>query len=358
MRIFIKYFILTISIFIATYVTIGFSLSSPSYLGPVSEYYDGESFRNIYPPTKTDSIFKRLSTNLQFKSSRNLTAVFPIKESQFVSVTNNIKVTHINHSSWLLQYQDMTIIIDPIFSDRASPLQFIGPKRTHEPPFSLTDTPHIDIIFVSNNHYDKMDKTTLKYLISRDNPVCISGLGTHLLLNQWGCETVVGLNWFETLAFNEDFSFTFTPSHDSSGRGLLDKNNSLWGGLLIEYKKQHTTYYTGDVSNSELFDFLTKQLSPIQLLILPQLDTVSNHEISSQLMTTSKAVLFHNQLNSQQTLTPSLATFTPSNLSLSNIHEDLAVKKSIYNILDTSFLTMISGQQIIHEISSMKMIEN
>ena len=103
--------------------------------------------------------------NLLFKSSQGFTIPYQIiHPEQLTPPIDTIKLTFINHSSWLIQYP-LNILIDPIFSNRASPFPFIGPKRYHPTPLPIESLPRIDVLFISHNHYDHMDKSTLKRIM-------------------------------------------------------------------------------------------------------------------------------------------------------------------------------------------------
>ncbi|MEK9575915.1 MAG: MBL fold metallo-hydrolase, partial [Gammaproteobacteria bacterium] len=100
--------------------------------------------------------------------------VVNLKSREF---SEKIKVSWINHSTFLIQTQGLNIITDPIFSERASPVSFAGPKRVHKPSISLTNLPKIDIVIISHDHYDHLDLDSINTIIERDNPKVYLGLG-------------------------------------------------------------------------------------------------------------------------------------------------------------------------------------
>src|SRR3546814_15568207 len=98
--------------------------------------------------------------------------------------------TWVGHSTVLVQTAGLNILTDPIWSERASPVSFIGPKRVREPGIRFEDLPKIDLVLVSHNHYDHMDLPTLKRLWERDRPLIVTSLGNDTLLRRAGIGAV------------------------------------------------------------------------------------------------------------------------------------------------------------------------
>ncbi|KAJ7090814.1 beta-lactamase superfamily domain-containing protein [Mycena belliarum] len=165
---------------------------------------------------------------------------------------NKIKATWLGHACFLVELPSSTvgvrgarILFDPVFSDRCSPSQWAGPKRYTPPPCSLEDVPEIDAIVISHNHYDHMDTTSLTNLLARSpaphvfapigNAAYFRGLGipaarTHCL-DWWDARRVSAA---VSATHTVEFDVTFTPGQHFTGRGLLDRFKSLWGGWVVE----------------------------------------------------------------------------------------------------------------------------
>ena len=154
-------------------------------------------------------------------------------------------VYRLGHSSLMLRMQGEYILLDPVFSLRASPVQWAGPKRYHEVPVDLVDLPNIKTVVISHDHYDHLDKGTIKALDHKiENYVMPLGVGNHL--RRWGIsdDKITELAWWEGVQI-ANTRFTATPSQHFSGRGVNDRNRTLWAGFAIEglYNK---LYFTGD----------------------------------------------------------------------------------------------------------------
>jgi N-acyl-phosphatidylethanolamine-hydrolysing phospholipase D len=143
-------------------------------------------------------------------------------------------MTWLGHCTILLQTNGVNIITDPVFSERASPVQFAGPKR--EVPFMITpdELPEIDVVFVSHNHYDHLDEGTIADFKTRfPNATYIVPLGLKAWFDERGVNNVRELDWWDSFEL-AGIKYTFTPAQHWSKRSLTDTNRSLWGGIVVE----------------------------------------------------------------------------------------------------------------------------
>ena len=163
----------------------------------------------------------------------------------------------IGHSTFLIKKNGVTILTDPIFSERASPFKNIGPKRLIPPAIPLDSIPHIDIVTVSHNHYDHLDIHSLKK-ISKKHPeaIFLVPAGDEKLLKRKKIKNVFSFNWWESIE-HKNFEVTFTPVQHWSKRSLFDRNKSLWGGWFISHK-DYSIYHAGDTGYSK--DFIDTKL--------------------------------------------------------------------------------------------------
>ena len=166
-------------------------------------------------------------------------------------------VVWIGHSTFLIKKNGVTILTDPIFSDRASPFKNIGPKRLIPPAIPLDLIPMIDYVTISHNHYDHLDINSL-INISKTHPkaIFLVPMGDGRLLKRKNIRNVYEFEWWESHIAN-DITFTFTPVQHWSKRGLFDRNKSLWGGWHIK-DKDYSMYHAGDTGYSR--DFIDTKL--------------------------------------------------------------------------------------------------
>ena len=158
----------------------------------------------------------------------------------------------IGHSTFLIKKNGVTILTDPIFSNRASPLRNIGPKRLIPPAITLDELPSIDIVTVSHNHYDHLDIRSLKKL-SKNNPkaIFLVPAGDEKLLKRKKIKNVYDFDWWKSIE-HKGFEITFTPVQHWSKRSLFDRNKSLWGGWFFKHK-DYSLYHAGDTGYSKDF---------------------------------------------------------------------------------------------------------
>ena len=158
----------------------------------------------------------------------------------------------IGHSTFLVKKNGVTIITDPIFSERASPFRNIGPKRLIPPAIPLDEIPNIDIVTVSHNHYDHLDIHSLKK-ISKKHPeaIFLVPAGDKKLLKRKKIKNVYDFDWWESIE-HKGFVITFTPVQHWSKRSLFDRNKSLWGGWYFDHK-DYSLYHAGDTGYSKDF---------------------------------------------------------------------------------------------------------
>jgi len=174
----------------------------------------------------------------------------------------------IGHATYLINNGDINILTDPIFSKRASPIGFAGPKRMIPPAMQLKDLPKIDAVVVSHNHYDHFDIWSLKKLYKL-NPetIFMIPVGDKKKLIKVGIKNVVEMNWWESLKVSNT-TFHFTPVQHWSKRGLFDRNKSLWGGWFMQTDAL-ALYHAGDTGYSNDFKTTYERLGAPDYSFIP-----------------------------------------------------------------------------------------
>lgn len=245
----------------------GWYFSAPSYDGPVSAHFDGRTFFNEVPRER--SMWRFLTWITTRKpgtwSTEHKNGVFAKPMERVASEA--IRVTFVNHATTLIQVASLNILTDPIWSERCSPLSFAGPKRVRPPGILIEDLPKIDVILISHNHYDHLDLPTLKQLRNRDNPHIIAGLGNKALLLEHGFTRVSDFDWWDHERFN-DVAIWGVPAQHFSGRGLWDRNRTLWLGFVIT-GPQGKIYFAGDTGFGPHFKQIRDRFLDITVAILP-----------------------------------------------------------------------------------------
>ena len=176
--------------------------------------------------------------------------------------------TWISHSTVLLQFGGSNVLTDPVFSRRASPLQWLGPRRIMDPGLPIAELPPLDIVLLSHNHYDHLDRPAVKR-IARTNPATtwIVPPGLARYIRRWGVSEIVELDWGEETMVNA-VRITATPARHFSGRSFRDRNRSLWCGFALEMGGKRA-YFAGDTAYHPEFGAIGARHGPFDFVMIP-----------------------------------------------------------------------------------------
>ena len=179
-----------------------------------------------------------------------------------------VTLTWVGHSSFLLQLTGLNILLDPVWSERASPVQFIGPRRWVRPGVVFDALPPIDVVALSHDHYDHLDAGTIRSLTSR-YPAAqwIAPLGVAAFLRHRGARDVVERDWWGSIAV-AGVEMTCVPAQHFSGRTLGRRNQTLWCGWTFR-SEEFRVFFAGDTALHPEFATIAERLGPFDLAILP-----------------------------------------------------------------------------------------
>ncbi|MGZ3410772.1 MAG: MBL fold metallo-hydrolase [Xanthobacteraceae bacterium] len=243
------------------------------YDGPASDYFDGVRFldpKHGMPP-------KDFSELLRWYAERNKAewpawAPSPFADTPPRRVDDKTwRISYIGHASLLIQAGGLNILIDPVWSDRASPVRFAGPKRVNDPGIAFDNLPPIDVVLVSHNHYDHLDATTLLALATPHRPRFVTPYGNDTIIRSYdGNIRPDALGWGERVVLSRDVAITFVPARHWSARGLLDRNKALWAAFVIE-TPAGKIYHVADsgYGDGHYFRDARAKYGPFHLAILP-----------------------------------------------------------------------------------------
>jgi len=176
--------------------------------------------------------------------------------------------TWIGHSTVLLQLGGLNVLTDPVFSQRASPVQWMGPRRVMDPALSIDALPPLDVVVLSHNHYDHLDRPAVKR-IARAHPraTWIVPLGLDRYIRSWGARDILELDWWQATAV-AGLHLTATPARHFSARRLRDRNRSLWSGYAFE-RSGKRAYFAGDTAYHPEFGAIGARCGPFDFVMLP-----------------------------------------------------------------------------------------
>lgn len=206
------------------------------------------------------------------KDTRNMGHLIPHTDADLHRIhhpQDEPQLTWIGHSTVLIQYRNINIITDPIFSSYCGPLSFVGPKRITKPAVAIKDLPRIDYVLISHNHYDHLDLASVRAL--GDTPFWLVPLGIKAWLQRAGInpERVLELDWWQDYREQEQLTITATPAQHWSRRGMRDYNRTLWVSWHLALD-DFNLWFGGDTGyNSYQFVEIGERLAPADIALIP-----------------------------------------------------------------------------------------
>jgi L-ascorbate metabolism protein UlaG (beta-lactamase superfamily) len=219
-----------------------------------------------------------------------------------------LRVTFVNHTTVLLQTQGLNILTDPIWSERCGPVSWLGPRRVRPPGIRFEDLPPIDVVLLSHNHYDHCDLRTLKRLARTNAPRLIAPLGNRRFLERRGIPVLAEPDWWDAVAIAPGIVVTAVPARHFSGRGLFDRDRSLWAGFVIGTPSGSISF-AADTGFGDHFALIRERLGEPRLALLPIGAFRPEWFMSRVHMSPEQAVEAHRLLGARTTVATHFGTF-------------------------------------------------
>lgn len=235
-----------------------------------SPHYQDGKFRNtsgIGPNySRLGSIIKRSIFEKRIATPPNGIPLVPMSVES-LSEQPQPTIYRLGHSTVLIHDNDEYWLTDPVFSQRASLVQWAGPERFHQPPISIEDLPAIKGVVISHNHYDHLDKNALKALHHKVEHFYVP-LGVEEALTDWGvpAEKITSLDWWQSVNVG-NVELVATPSQHFSGRGLTDSNQTLWASWVILMPNARL-FFSGDTGYFDGFKAIGEKYGPFDLTMM------------------------------------------------------------------------------------------
>ena len=183
--------------------------------------------------------------------------------------SSGLRVSWLGHSTLVVEIDGVRVLTDPVWSNRVSPVPFAGPKRFHPPPAPLAALPRLDAIILSHDHYDHFDRPTIRALAeARPETPFITSLGVGERLERWGIppQRITELDWWEATEVR-GVTITASPAQHFSGRGIKDRNTTLWSSFHLRGPK-HSFFFGADSGLTPEFGEIARRLGPFDLVAL------------------------------------------------------------------------------------------
>lgn len=255
----------------------------------------------------------------------------------------DIRVTYVNHATFLVQIAGLNILTDPVFSERTSPVSFIGPKRIHQPGIDIVDLPKIDIVLISHDHYDHLDLASIEQIAKRDNAKVFMGLGVRKHLDDE--VNAIEMDWWDSAVINDKTKVWFVEVQHFSGRTLMDRNETLWGGFLIEINGKKI-YFGGDSGYANHYEKTFDKFGQIDVAFLP-IGAYAPRKLFKPIhLDPAEAVQAHLDLQAKLSIGMHYGTFQLSAEPYAEPIELLNKAKQERSVANSSFITLEIGKPI------------
>jgi L-ascorbate metabolism protein UlaG (beta-lactamase superfamily) len=314
------------------------------YYDPAKPHRAAEGFRNNYPHAEKGGFWR-----WQWERLRDGLPQRPEGGYRFDTarpeLAANPSITWVGHATVLLRVGGMSLLTDPHFSERASPISFLGPKRVVPPVPALHELPHIDAVVISHNHYDHLDQDSVARLAAQPggSPRFFVPLGLKDWFTRRGVDDVVELDWWESREFR-GLKIDFVPVQHWSKRTLADENQSLWGGWVIRHPEL-SFFFAGDSGYSRDFTDIRARFGGFDLAAIPIGAYAPRWFMQIMHLDPAEAVRVHQDVNARRSVAIHWGTF--ENLTDESLDEPplrLAQERKKAGLADDEFVVLHHGE--------------
>jgi L-ascorbate metabolism protein UlaG (beta-lactamase superfamily) len=257
---------------------------------------------------------------------------------------DEVIVTFVGHSTFLVQSAVCNVLIDPVYAQRASPVSFAGPRRARQPGVRFDDLPSISLVLLSHNHYDHCDLETLRRLERRYHPPAVTPPGNGRLLRAAGFKRIEELDWWQSSS-TAPLPVTVTPGQHFSARGPFDRNRALWGGFLMEVGGRRILH-AGDSGYGPHFRQIRERLGAIDLALIPIGAYEPRWFMKDIHLNPAEAVQAHLDLGASRSIGMHFGTFQLTPEGIDQPVHDLATALSERGLPAEQFRTLEVGDSV------------
>jgi L-ascorbate metabolism protein UlaG (beta-lactamase superfamily) len=236
---------------------------------PVSDHCDGDRFFN--PHARDDRTIGDLVKWWRTRTAAGWPESLPLivrTSPPPPPPPDQVAATFIGHSTFLLQTPSLNAVTDPVWTNQAGPFGAFGPRRVRPPALPLDAMPRVELVLISHNHYDHLQKQSVRDIAARWEPLFVVPLGLAPLLARWGVRRTVEMDWWDEREVLPGVDVTCVPAQHFSARGPHDRNRTLWAGYALR-QGSATIYFAGDTGYSPQFAEIGRRVPGIDLALVP-----------------------------------------------------------------------------------------
>lgn len=330
-------------------LVLGALFSAPAHRGIASDHFDGRRFTN-YDGTKAHggaALFRWMMNREPGQWEEDLREDYgkhPLRHFR-----DGIRITFVNHSTFLIQVDGINILTDPVWSKRVSPVSWAGPKRMRLPGIRFEDLPPIHVVAISHNHYDHLDIPTMRLLAGGHHPRIVVPLGVKSFLEKEGMANVSEIDWWGEQDLGNGVTLKAVPAQHFSGRGMFDRDATLWCGFVLK-TSAGSIYFAGDTGyNARMFQDIAEKAGPIRFALLP-IGAYKPEWFMSPIHTSPKeAVKIHLDLAPEKSIATHFGTFPLADDGRDDPVIDLRAALAERGVSDDDFLVMKEGEYQVFE---------
>ncbi len=331
-------------VIVAVAVGVGYYVSAPVYSGPTSAHFDGKTFTTPgHASAKGWLDVLKWSLNRDqgtWEKQMNL----PTGPQPPATVTDKARITFVNHSTFLIQTNGINVLTDPIWSERTSPVSWAGPSRMRPPGIAFEQLPRIHAVLISHNHYDHLDAPTIRRLEEAHQPLFLVPLGVGAYMQQLGVEKVQELDWWQTHPITDQVAVQSVPARHFSGRGMFDRDRTLWCGYVVQRPAEGNIYFAGDTGYADFFEEIGSRSGPIQVALLPIGAYKPEWFMSPVHISPEEAVRIHQALGARVSIAMHYGTFPLADDGMQQPQADLEIALNDLNLDSNDFMLLAEGE--------------
>jgi L-ascorbate metabolism protein UlaG (beta-lactamase superfamily) len=322
----------------------------PGYDGPQSDHFNGQLFFNPDGPAgRSFKDFLRWQRTQQRKRWPEWVENRAQPALPETLATGQIALTFINHITFLLQFNGLNVLTDPVYSQRVSPFRSVGPRRVRDPGLAFEALPPIHLVLITHNHYDHLDIETLLRLEQAHSPRFVTSLGNRAFLAEFDIRAVDELDWWQSVA-TAGADVILTPAQHWSSRGPRNRNRTLWGGFIVRASGRQV-YFAGDTGYWTHFRQVRERLGRVDLALLPIGAYEPRWFMRDQHMNPDDAARAHLDLDAKVSVATHFGCFQLTDegiddppLELASACERLGVSPDAFQVLETGETRLFDGQ--------------